>query len=217
MKRGQYKPLKAGAGEEAATSAPSVISTVVSVATALAIVGLAVGVIITGVYLGNTRGDVSKLQAQTSNVTVFTPQTISFEATPARFVDPSPGTLHSAFVLTQGFCVTLTNFSTCSLTIGFNASYTDTPPSPYFIFNVTEVFPVDFLFPVADPSQPFQTTAVIIDTLTNATTPTGCSLETVLGGANIHIECFIMGGAPSNTVDNNVVLIAGQLVFNYLL
>lgn len=205
-------------GEEAGASGVGGATFTLSAINSLLIVGLAAGVIITGVFLGQTRGDVNTLQAQLSNVTVFDPQILSFVDTPARF-NETTANLWTAVVATQGYCVTYVNFSVCSLTLVMNASYTESPaPSPGspVEFRVIGVFPAAFPYPDASTTPELNLNAVIFDASTNATVSTLCNAGPLDIGTDIHVLFLLPTGSPTNTPGNSVIMTASEAQFTYV-
>lgn len=201
-------------GDENGTS-----SMILTFLNTLVIVGLVVGVIVTGVFVGDARGDVNTLTVQTSNVTEFTPQVISFVDTPDRFNETTVSTLYTAVVKTSGFCVTLTNFSSCTLMGNVNMSYTPGPapsPGPSVSFRVSNVFPDGFGLPNNIAYPPMQSAAVIIDSVSNTTLPTLCSLTFVDAGVDVLFLWLLPIGIPDNTVDNSVICWSSQFMINYI-
>lgn len=185
----------------------------------LFIIALATGVIVTGVFLGQTRGDVGTLQTQLSNTTIFVPQTISSVDTPARF-NETTSNFWTAIVTTQGFCATFANYSVCTLEVFANASYLESPApvaGTPLTFRVIGAFPVAFPFLNAAATPALGLTAIILDLSTNATLITICNTGPVDIGTDIIFQLLIPEGSPTNTAQNSVIFATSEVQFNYVI
>jgi hypothetical protein len=203
-------------GDESGSFAMSA-SALLTTLNTLVIVGLAAGVIATGVLVGNARNDVNTLITQTSNVTEFIPQVISLVDTPSRFTEVTP-VVQMVVLNTNGFCVTLTNASTCTLMGNIYASYTaGTAPAAGtdFSFRVSNVFPAEFALSDATVFPPMQVSAVFVDSVSNTTIATFITFNFAPNGKDVFFQLFLPAGLADNTIDNSVICWTTHFTINY--
>lgn len=193
-------------------------SALLTILNTIVILGFVGGIIATGVLVGNARNDVNTLRIQTSNVTEFTPQTVSYVDTPARFNETSVE-LYTAVVKTFGYCVTLTNSSSCILMGNVNASYTPGPapaPGTLLSFRVSNIIPAAFIIPDVAAIPPLQVAGILIDSLTNATVPFLMAITFVDIGTDMFVQMQLPAGLQDNTIANNVIAWSSQFNLNYI-